>query len=123
MIKTTLTCSVRLALLLAISAPFSRLPGQAASGAGAPPAATDLVGPLMLRDESIDQVLALIERWTGKTILRPQALPAATITITLNGSVTREEAIRALETLLTLNGVAISPLDGKFLKVTPLANA
>jgi general secretion pathway protein D len=84
---------------------------------------TDSVGPITLRDESIDQVLALLERWTGKTILRPQALPAATITLTLKGSVTREEAIRALETLLTMNGIAISPLDGKFLKVTALASA
>lgn len=77
----------------------------------------------MLRDESIDQVLVLLERWTGKTVLRPQALPAATITITLKGSVTKEEAIRALETLLSLNGVAITPLDDKFLKVTALTAA
>jgi general secretion pathway protein D len=81
------------------------------------------VGPILLRDESIDQVLVLLERWTGKTILRPQALPGATISLTLKGNVTREEAIRALETLLTLNGIAISPLDDKFLKVTPLTNA
>jgi general secretion pathway protein D len=83
----------------------------------------DSVGPITLRDESIDQVLALLERWTGKTILRPQALPAATITLTMKGSVTREEAIRALETVLTMNGIAISPLDDKFLKVTALASA
>ncbi len=87
------------------------------------PSPADSVGPITLRDESIDQVLALLERWTGKTILRPQALPAATITLTLKGSVTREEAIRALETLLTMNGIALSPLDGKFLKVTALATA
>ena len=88
----------------------------------ATPAATS-IGPIMLRDESIDQVLALLERWTGKTILRPQALPNATITLSLKGNVTREEAIRALETLLTLNGIAISPLDDRFLKVTALATA
>lgn len=85
--------------------------------------ASDTVGPLILRDESIDQVLVLLERWTGKTILRPQALPASPITLTLKGSITREEAIRALETLLALNGVAISPLDDKFLKVTALVSA
>lgn len=84
---------------------------------------SDAVGPLTLREETIDQVLALLERWTGKTVLRPQALPAATITISLKGSVTREEAIRALETLLTLNGIAISPFDENFLKVTALAAA
>jgi general secretion pathway protein D len=83
-------------------------------------ASSTVVGPVILRDESIDQVLVLLERWTGKTILRPQALPNATLTLTLKGNVTREEAIRALETLLTLNGIAISPLDDQFLKVTAL---
>ena len=83
--------------------------------------AAAVVGPIVLRDESVDQVLALLERWSGKTILRPQALPVATITLTLKGNVTRDEAIRALETLLALNGIGISPLDDKFLKVTALA--
>ncbi|MBL9214833.1 MAG: type II secretory pathway, component PulD [Opitutaceae bacterium] len=87
------------------------------------PAPSDSVGPITLRDESIEQVLALLERWTGKTILRPQALPNATITLNLRGSVTREEAMRALETLLAMNGVAISTLDDKFLKVTALSSA
>ncbi|MFZ5497258.1 MAG: secretin N-terminal domain-containing protein [Verrucomicrobiota bacterium] len=114
-----------MAILLSTTLALShRLPAQsAAPGESRPLAATDQIGPLLLRDESIDQVLALIERWTGKTVLRPQALPTATITLTLKGGVTREEAIRALETVLALNGVAISPLDDKFLKVTPLATA
>ena len=95
--------------------PLPALPPPAAPQAGAP-----AIGPLQLRDESIDQVLALIERWTGKTVLRPQALPAATITINLKDSVTKDEAIRALETVLSLNGVALTPLGDKFMKVTAL---
>lgn len=97
--------------------------GQSSTPAVSPAIQSDSVGPLTLREESIDQVLALVERWTGKTILRPQALPGATFTLTLKGSVTREEAVRALETLLMLNGVAINPLDDKFLKVTALTSA
>lgn len=88
----------------------------------AAPAGDAIVGPLTLRDESIDQVLALIERWTGKTILRPQALPAATITINLRDTVTRDEAIQALETSLNLNGVALAPLGNRFLKVVALGS-
>lgn len=100
------------------------LPAQGNSLAGSSPLApAEQIGPLLLRDESIDQVLALIERLTGKTVLRPQALPTATITLTLKGGVTRDEAIRALETVLTLNGIAISALDEQFIKVTPLATA
>ena len=78
------------------------------------------IGPLVLRDESIEQVLALLERWTGKTIIRPQALPAATITLNLRDTVTRDEAILALETALNLNGVALTPLGNRFIKVTAL---
>ena len=79
-----------------------------------------VVGPINLRDESIEQVLALIERWTGKTVLRPQALPNATITVNFNSSTTRSEAIRAIETLLNLNGVALTPMGDRFIKVTAL---
>ena len=79
-----------------------------------------MVGPITLRDEPIDGVLFLIERWTGKTMLRPQAMPTAAITLSLRESVTKAEAIQALETLLNLNGIAITPLGTRFLKVTPL---
>ncbi len=84
------------------------------------PASNEAVGPIQLREDSIDQVLGMIERFTGKTVLRPQALPAATITVNLKESVTREEAVRALETLLNLNGVALTPMGDRFIKVTAL---
>ncbi len=79
-----------------------------------------MFGPITLRDEPIDGVLFLIERLTGKTVLRPQALPTAAITLTQRESVTKAEAIQAIETLLNLNGIAITPLGTRFLKVTPL---
>jgi general secretion pathway protein D len=88
-----------------------------------PASAEPRVGPIMLRDESIDQVLVLIERWTGRTVLRPQTMPAAAITLTLRESVTQSEAIQAVETLLNLNGIALTPLGTRFLKATPLALA
>ncbi|HLP25340.1 MAG TPA: secretin N-terminal domain-containing protein, partial [Acidobacteriota bacterium] len=49
-----------------------------------------------------------------------KALPAATVTVHFKESVTREEAVRALETLLNLNGVAITPMGDRFIKVTAL---
>jgi general secretion pathway protein D len=81
------------------------------------------VGPIMLRDESIDQVLVLMERWTGRTILRPQAMPAAAITLSLRETITKAEAIQAVETLLNLNGIALTPLGTRFYKATPLSLA
>ena len=85
------------------------------------PAGTDdLIGPINMPGDSLDSVLALLERWTGKTLLRPQNLPAATITLILKDRITKAEAIQAVETLLNLNGIAITPLGNRFLKVTPL---
>jgi len=103
------------------------MPGSA-TATNAPAAATtaagsDEVGPVKLRNETVDQVLELLERWTGRILLRPTALPAGSYTLTINQPVKREEAIRALETLLTLNGVAASPQGERYLKVVPLSLA
>ena len=80
---------------------------------------SDQVGPVILRDETVAQVLDLMQRWTGKSILRPQALPASAYTLSLPASVTRDEALLAIETLLNLNGIAVIQQGDKFLKVVP----
>ena len=74
---------------------------------------------MVLRDETIGQVLELLQRWTGKTVLRPQALPASLYTLSLPATATRNDALLAIETLLTLNGVAVIQQGDKFLKVVP----
>ena len=80
---------------------------------------SDQVGPVILRDETVAQVLDLMQRWTGKSILRPQALPASVYTLSLPASITRDEALLAIETLLNLNGIAVIQQGDKFLKVVP----
>ena len=123
-------------LLAAASAPLVGF-GQAAPAAPAPAAApavvpgvaaavplpglngADQIGPVILRDETIAQVLDLMQRWTGKSILRPAALPASVYTLSLPASITRDEALLALETLLNLNGIAVIQQGDKFLKVVP----
>jgi general secretion pathway protein D len=120
-------------LLAAATAPVLTY-GQAAAAAPAVPAivpgvvaavplpglsGSDQIGPVILRDETIAQVLDLMQRWTGKSILRPQALPASVYTLSLPASITRDEALLALETLLNLNGIAVIQQGDKFLKVVP----
>jgi len=124
-------------LLAAASAPLVGF-GQAAPAAPAPAVAapavvpgvaaavplpglngSDQIGPVILRDENISQVLDLMQRWTGKSILRPQALPSSVYTLSLPASITRDEALLALETLLNLNGIAVIQQGDKFLKVVP----
>jgi general secretion pathway protein D len=77
-------------------------------------------GPLILRDVGLSEVLDLVERWTGRTLLRPASLPPGTYALTLDKQIPKSEALRALETLLNMNGVGLTPLGDRFLKVTPL---
>ena len=120
-------------LLAAVLVPASSFAQAAAAPAAAPaPVAgvvaaiplpglsgSDQVGPVILRDETIAQVLDLLQRWTGKSILRPNALPASVYTLSLPASITRDEALLAIETLLNLNGIAVIQQGDKFLKVVP----
>lgn len=87
------------------------------------PAPDDLVGPIQMPGDSLDQMLALLERWTGRALLRPQNLPNLTLSLNLREKVTKQEAVQAIESLLNLNGIAVTPLGTRFLKVTPLAAA
>ena len=108
-----------LLLILALAgAPVAGLAADPPDPAAA--AQNDRVGPIKLHDVPIDQILELLERWTDKSILRPQTLPAATISLNLKQEVTKAQGIRAIETLLSLNGIGVSALDENFLKVTPL---
>lgn len=90
----------------------------------APPRSTETtVGPIKFGDITVDAALEMLERWSGRSILRPAGLPATSLSFSLNQKVSREEAREALETLLTMNGIAVTPLGEKFLKVTPLNTA
>lgn len=113
-----------LALGLGGMIPGAEAAAQAQTGApdnaGIVADASERVGPLKLRDVGIDQILEVLERWTGRTLLRPQGLPTTTVSLNLKDEVTKEQAIRAVETLLSLNGVALTPLDDHFVKVTAL---
>ncbi len=93
-------------------------PGLSQTIAAVAPA--EMVGPLILRDTPLDQILELIERYTGRVILRPASLPPGTYTLTLDKPLPKADALRALETVLNLNGVGLSPLGDRFLKVSPL---
>lgn len=85
--------------------------------------AETMIGPIKFGDITVDAALEMLERWSGRSVLRPAGLPATSLSFSLNQKVTRDEARQALETLLTLNGIAVTPLGEKFFKVTPLATA
>ncbi len=85
--------------------------------------AEERVGPIILVDESLPQVIALLEKFSGKSVLRTQTLPQLKINFTGTEKLTREKAILALESLLAINGVSIIPQGDDFLKATPAVKA
>ncbi len=82
--------------------------------------ADEMFGPINSPGDTIDAYLILMERLTGKIILRAQSLPEASIPLILKEKIAKREAIQAIETLLNMNGVALSPLGTHFLKAIPL---
>jgi general secretion pathway protein D len=85
------------------------------------PRLNDPVGLIQVPDLGTNDVLSMLEEFTGKPILRQQSLPAVKITFYSQGPMTRGEAIRALESLLALNGIAVTTVGDQFLKAVPAA--
>lgn len=120
---TSLLLSIATATLAQAQNPPAATPAPAvpASAPAAPvPTGDATIGPIKFGDITIDAALEMLERWSGRTVLRPAGLPATSVSFSLNQKVTRQEAREALETLLTMNGIAVTPLGTRFLKVTPL---
>lgn len=116
--------SLRFLRLLSLSLPFALLSPAWAQPAGpAAPSAQgeETIQSIKLSDAPLETVLQLLEQWTGRTILRPQTLPTATYTLNIVRPMPKSEAIHALETILSMNQIGLSPMGERFLKVTALA--
>ena len=70
-------------------------------------------------DADVDAVFEELERLTGQSVLRPQALPNAQITFLPQRPLSREDRIIALESLLSLNGISLVQMSDRFLKAVP----
>lgn len=81
-----------------------------------------IIDLLVLTDETAIQVIDLLEQLTGKIILRRQDLPATKINFNSRGPIIKADAILALESLLSLNGIMLTDMGGRFLKAVPASN-
>jgi general secretion pathway protein D len=89
-----------------------------------PPVKNDaIVDSFKLSDGDIDAVLAALEIYTGRTIIRPGQLPTGSYNLKITRPIPKVELVTALETELALNGVAVTPMGDRFLKVTALSQA
>lgn len=115
-------------LLLLLGAPLS---GQPIPGPATEPTIPleprvenpeEMVGLIVLRDETALQVLDMLEKMTDKIILRRQDIAAVKINFNSRGPLTKGEAVLALESLLSLNAIMLTDMGGRFMKAVPATN-
>ena len=78
---------------------------------------------IKLPDADLDTMLSALEIYTGRVILRPAALPTATYNLRITKPIPKSEAVLYIQTILALNGIALTPLGDHAFKVTALQNA
>lgn len=82
----------------------------------------DTVNRIVFREEAVENVFRFLEDLTGKTVLQQESLPTPLLNFDSRGELTRAEAVQAIETILTLNGVSVTSLGDKFIKAVPTAS-
>jgi len=115
-------------LLHAQSYPEAAPPGAEATGRapslGGVTTVSDEPVTINLPSADLGTALGLVEQWTGRTVLRPAGLPPVDgINLVIKKPMPPSEALLALETVLSLNQIALIPVGEKFIKVVPLGMA
>jgi general secretion pathway protein D len=109
--------------------PGATAPGAAgaagAAAAGAKGTDSEILPPGLIKfqDADIAQVLEIYQELTGRTVLKPSSLPATKISIRTQTELTRAEAVQALDSILSMNGITMVPQGTKFVKAVAEAQA
>lgn len=82
----------------------------------------EMIDSLRFPDAPLDLVIQSLETMTGRIVLRPQALPATTITLNIRHPIPKSEAIQAIISALALNNIGVVEMGDKYLKIVELAN-
>jgi len=82
----------------------------------------ELFESLKVPDLTIESALQLIEQWTGRTVIRPAALPTTQMSFSFSRPMMKSEAFLALESILSMNQIGLAPMGDRFIKVVPLPN-
>ncbi len=90
------------------------------SGAPVAPPVDDPMVTLKLPDADIDTILTALEIYTGRSQIRPAQLPTATFNLKIAEPIPKSQAILAIETVLALNNIGVTPLGDRFFVVTQL---
>jgi general secretion pathway protein D len=81
-------------------------------------------GMIKFQEADILHVLDFYQDLTGRTVVRPAALPVnVKITLRTQTPLTRREAVQLLDTILSMNQITMVPQGEKFVKAVPQAQA
>jgi len=106
--------------------------GKAAPGAASPGLATSAKteeeatfapGMIKFQDSDLLQVLDIYQDLTGRTVVRPNSLPATKVSVRSQTALSRKEAVQLLDTVLAMNGITMIPQGDKQVKAVPQATA
>lgn len=81
------------------------------------------VPALKFDNAPIEILLQAYAQETGRTLLRSPGLPSANVTLRSQQPMSLDEYLMAIETVLSLHGVALLPVDESFIKVVPVKDA
>ncbi len=87
-----------------------------------PLAEEEVLERLILRGTPLTNVLSLLEQLTGRSVIRPEQMPTPNITFDSQREISKEEAIIAIESLLSINGIGVSPMGDRFLEVVSIGS-
>ena len=87
-----------------------------------PIAEEEVLERLILRGTPLTNVLSLLEQLTGRSVIRPEQMPTPNITFDSQREISKEEAIIAIESLLSINGIGVSPMGDRFLEVVSIGS-
>ena len=80
-------------------------------------------GLIKFADADLDQVLNVYSELSQRTIVRSSGLPAVKVSIRSQTALTRIEALQALDSVLSQNGVIMIPQGTKFVKAVAKQSA
>lgn len=90
--------------------------GESAFAAPAVPATSEDKVTINFPNATVDQIITLYADLTGRTAIRPSTLTGR-IVLQANGPLSKEDAIIALENVLSINGFSVVRQGEKFFKV------
>ena len=84
-----------------------------------PAKSSNFIESMTLVNESLPNVLSLLEKWTNKILIVGNNLPKATFNLNIPMPLSKDEAVSVLKSLLSANGIAVVPGNDKTLRVVP----